>query len=567
MKNHFFYCFGLVLFFSTALFSQEHGFKLPDSLKNKPYSYFFDQMEAHELDTIQAIFYIDAWLKKAKKENNNKEIVRAFNEKIYFVKDDLPLKFADSAILFALKTKDNETIGKSFFTKGTKFYLYGNYEKALDFFLKAEAYFSKTESEYLRYKLKFSIANIKYYLEFYEEALVLFEGCADFFKKSNEINHQQGYLNSLNSMGLCYAKLKKYDLCTTTNEFALAEAKRIGDKSMIGFLIQSEGINQYFKKNYLVAVKKMEEARPLILKEMNFGTATVGQFYTAKSYWDLGQKEKAIFYFKKVDAYFEKEQYMRPDFREGYELLVTYYKEKDDFVNQLFYINRLLKADSVLNENYKNMSSKIHKEYDTKTLQAEKEIAEEKLAKKSLLIWVLYLSIGVLFAYSLALYYRYYNNKKIFKAKLVSFLNNENQVVQDDQPKATPPKKPLEINPEVVQNILKEIEKFESKNKFLKKDITLANLSKNFETNSKYLSKIIQYEKDKNFTNYLNDLRIGYITKLMQSDARYRNYTIKALADEAGFSTPQHFSKAFFAVHGFYPSLFLSEMSQKTAQS
>lgn len=562
MRKNVFYCFGFILFFTTALFSQEHGFKLPDSLKNKPYSYFFDQMEAHELDTIQAIFYIDAWLKKAKKENNNKEIVRAFNEKIYFVKDDLPLKFADSAILFALKTKDNEIIGQSYSSKGAHFYFTGKYEKALDLFLKAEDYFSKTDNNYLKNKLKFNIANIKYYLEFYQEALVLFEGCAAYFKTSEDYNYRKGYLNSLNSMGLCYAKLKKYDLCTTTNEFALAEAKRIGDESMMGFLIQSEGINQYYKKNYLVAVKKIEEARPLILKEMNFGTATVGQFYTAKSYWDLGQKEKAIFYFKKVDAYFEKEQYMRPDFREGYELLVTYYKEKDDFVNQLFYINRLLKADSVLNENYKNMSSKIHKEYDTKTLQAEKEIAEEKLAKKSLLIWVLYLSIGVLFVYSLVLYYRYYNNKKIFKAKLESFLNNENQVVQDDQPKATPPKKPLELNPEVVQNILREIEKFESKNKFLKKDITLVNLAKDFDTNSNYLSKVIQYEKDKNFTSYLNDLRIAYITKLMQSDARYRNYTIKALADESGFSTPQHFSKAFFAVHGFQPSLFVSEMSQ-----
>uniref|UniRef100_UPI004049ADC7 helix-turn-helix domain-containing protein n=3 Tax=Flavobacterium sp. TaxID=239 RepID=UPI004049ADC7 len=565
MRKKFLSRFFWVLLFSTSLFSQEHGFQIPDSLKTKPYQYFFDQMEAHELDTIQAIFYIDAWLQKAKNENNNKEIVRAFSEKIYFVKDDLPLKFADSAILFALKTKDNEVIGKSFFTRGTKFYLYGNYEKALSLFLKADDYFSKTESEYLRYKLKFSIANIKYYLEFYEEALALFEGCASYFKTSEDYNYRQGYLNSLNSMGLCYAKLKKYDLCTTTNEFALSEARRIGDESMIGFLIQSEGINQYFKKNYLVSIKKLEEARPLILKEMNFGTATVGQFYTAKSYWDLGQKEKAIFYFKKVDAYFEKEQYMRPDFREGYELLVTYYKEKDDFVNQLFYINRLLKADSVLNENYKNMSSKIHKEYDTKALLLEKEQAENKLAESEILIWVLYVGIGFLFVFSLMIYYRYYNNKKIFKAKLESFLNNENQVVQDDEPKATPPKKPLEINPEVVQNILKALEKFEVKNKFLKKDITLVSLAKDFETNSNYLSKVIQYEKDKNFTNYLNDLRIGYITKLMQKDTRYRNYTIKALAEEAGFATPQHFSKAFFAVHGFYPSLFLSEMNQKSA--
>ena len=566
MKQTFtlrFFCF---LFFSTTLFSQERGFKLPDSLKNKPFSYFFDQMEAHERDTIQAIFYIDAWLKKAKKESNNKEIVRAFTEKIYFVKEDLPLKFADSAIMFALKTKDNEVIGKSFFTKGTKFYLYGNYEKALGLFLKAEDHFSKTESEYLRYKLKFSIANIKYYLEFYDEALVLFEGCAAYFKTSEEYNYRQGYLNSLNSMGLCYTKLKKYDLCTTTNDFALSEAKRIGDESMMGFLIQSEGINQYFKKNYLASIKKLDEARPLILKEMNFGTATVGQFYTARSYWDLGQKEKAIFYFKKVDAYFEENLYMRPDFREGYELLVNYYKEKGDFVNQLFYINRLMKADSVLNANYKSISSKIHKEYDTKTLLHEKEQAENKLAHNNLLIKMLYIAIAVLFVFCLVLFYRYYRNKKVFKAKLDSFLYNEVETPKlEELPKAVLPKKPLEINPEVVQNIVKALEKFEEKKKFLKKDITLVSLAKEFDTNSNYLSKVIQHERDKNFAAYLNDLRIDYITQLMKTDSKYSNYNIKALADEAGFATPQHFSKAFFTVHGFYPSYFLSEMSQQSA--
>jgi len=76
---------------------------------------------------------------------------------------------------------------------------------------------------------------------------------------------------------------------------------------------------------------------------------------------------------------------------------------------------------------------------------------------------------------------------------------------------------------------------------------------------------VIQHSRDKNFANYLSDLRIGYITPLMQSQTKYRNYTIKALADEAGFSTPQHFSKAFFATHGFYPSFFLSEMGSLSA--
>ncbi|MBU7570539.1 MAG: AraC family transcriptional regulator, partial [Flavobacterium sp.] len=77
-----------------------------------------------------------------------------------------------------------------------------------------------------------------------------------------------------------------------------------------------------------------------------------------------------------------------------------------------------------------------------------------------------------------------------------------------------------------------------------------------------YLSKVINHYRNKNYNTYLNDLRIEYIVELLKSQSRYRNYTIKALADEAGFSTPQHFSKAFFASTGIYPSYFLNELNK-----
>jgi len=559
-------CFVL---FQAAAFAQEFGFKLPDSLKDKPYRYFYERMEASEKDTLKAVFYIDAWLKKAKQQNDLKEIVNAFDEKIYFSKGNMQLQYADSALVFALKTKDNIIIGEAYSTKGTKHYFKGDYAQALKFYLESESYLSKTENEYLKSQLKYSIASIKFYLEFYEEALRLFEECASFFKQSDEYNYQQGYLSSLHSIGLCHNRMGNYEKTTATNRFALQEAERLGDKSNIPYIRQSEGINEYFKKNYEVAIKEISEVEPELLKVFDFRIVTVGHFYIGKSYWDLKKKEKAVSYFKKVDQSFEKGHYIRPDFREGYEFLVKYYKEKGDVVNQLFYINRLIKADSVLNSNFKNISLKIYKEYDTKALLEEKENAENKLAGKDILISFLYGVTGVLFICSLFFFYRHYKNQKLFKTKLNSFLNKE-EVSQISEPDVvtdlkTKPRKALEIKQEVVESILKDLEKFELKHKFLKKEITLVSLAKDMDTNSNYLSKVIQHYRNKNFTSYLADLRIGYITKLMQSEARYRNYTIKALADEAGFSTPQHFSKAFFAVHGFYPSFFLSEMGNQSA--
>ena len=123
-------------------------------------------------------------------------------------------------------------------------------------------------------------------------------------------------------------------------------------------------------------------------------------------------------------------------------------------------------------------------------------------------------------------------------------------------------KKP-DINPEVVAALLKQLDKFEAQKKFLQKDLTLVNLASAFNTNANYLSKVIGYYRDKNYINYLNDLRIDYIINLLKTETKYRNYTIKALAAEAGFSTAQHFSKAFFTRTGIYPSYFVNELNKE----
>lgn len=565
MINKFNIFYLLCLVITIPVFSQQKGFQLPDSLKDKSYDYLNNRIDLYEEDTIKALFYLDSYLSKAKSEKNLNEMVNAYSNAIFFVPEDLKLAYADSIVATAKMTNDPPVIGSAYISKGNFYYSIKNYAQALNFYLLASDYISNSDDAYLKYELKYHIAGIKIHLGFNDEALVLLKECVDYFKQYDEYDYQRGYLNSLHSLGLVYNRLGKYDLSTETNEFALKEAKRLNIDLTQNYIIHSEGINQYFKKNYTKAVHDIQQALPAIIKNNDFANEAVGYFYIGKCYWDQKQQEKALPYFKKVDRTFAEKNYIRPDLRENYELLVGYYKEKGDVKNQLYYINRLMKADSVLNANFKYMSGKIHKEYDTKALRQAKQEIEKQLAGKEKTTLLLYFSLAVFFFLTLYFFYRYYSNQKLYRQKFEELMDAKKEEPQDPISihKEDTEKKGLDINPDVVTAILKELEKFESRKKFLEKDLTLVNLASAFNTNSNYLSKVINHYRNKNYNNYLNDLRIDYIVDLLKGQSKYRNYTIKALADESGFSTPQHFSKAFFASTGIYPSYFLNELNKE----
>lgn len=69
----------------------------------------------------------------------------------------------------------------------------------------------------------------------------------------------------------------------------------------------------------------------------------------------------------------------------------------------------------------------------------------------------------------------------------------------------------IKIEQEKLEELLINLKKIESKKIFLKQDFTLTYLAKKLKTNTAYLSKIINTELNKNFSSYVNDLRINYV--------------------------------------------------------
>ncbi len=552
-----------ILLFLLCIFqitnAQKKNHLLQDSLKAKSYDYLDERIYEYKKDSSKAAVYLFAYLRKAKNEQNWKEIVNGYQNLLHQSPDNLRLIYADSMILFAKKSDDNALIGSAYLSKGIVYYGQKKQILALDNYLIADSHISQSTDDYLIYKVKYHIALIKYYLGFYDEGISLLKECIDYFREENP----RAYLNSLHSLGLCYNKIGNYGLCSRINALGLIESKKLEIKDMEPYFHHSQGINEYCMKNYNSAIKNIEPTLDTIRENKDFANESIGNFYIGKSYWELRKKDKALPYFQKVDHNFKTKGYIRPDLREVYELLIIYYKEKNDLKLQLYYIDQLLKADNVLDETYKYLVGKIHKEYDTKELLREKEKIQKELASKKDFDFVLVSIISFLFLVILFITYKYYKNRSLYKKR---YIEQMNVIPTEDKSKPKSKiEKPLiqDINAETASVLLKQLEKFEKDKKFLDKEIGLASLAAAFNSNTKYMSVIIAHYRDKTFATYINDLRIDYIISRLKDDKRTRNFTNTALAEEAGFGTTQSFVTAFKARTGIPTAYFIEQIKKE----
>ena len=68
--------------------------------------------------------------------------------------------------------------------------------------------------------------------------------------------------------------------------------------------------------------------------------------------------------------------------------------------------------------------------------------------------------------------------------------------------------------------------------------------------------------RHKKSVDYINDLKVEYIIKKLKSNPKFRLYTNKALAEEAHFSTTQHFTRAFMKNTGISPTYFVKQLNK-----
>lgn len=84
----------------------------------------------------------------------------------------------------------------------------------------------------------------------------------------------------------------------------------------------------------------------------------------------------------------------------------------------------------------------------------------------------------------------------------------------------------------------------ETKQPYLQPDLTIKSLAHDINTNSKYLSYLINQEFNCNFSTYVNSYRVKEAKKLL-SDAENDIYTIESIAKMTGFKSKSTFNAVF----------------------
>ncbi|WP_339887732.1 AraC family transcriptional regulator [uncultured Flavobacterium sp.] len=541
----------ILLIVSNLSNAQEKELKNLEKLEDRNYSYLENASNNKNYKKEVNLEYAKAWLSKSKADENWFQSAKAYKALMHLEEKTNLLKYADSLVVAALRSKNNQLIGNAYLSKGIILNDRKEISKALDNYLIADQFLTKTNDEYSSNKLKYSIAHTKYYLGFYDEAIALFKGCLAYFEEESE----RGYLNTLHSLGLCYNKIGNYNKCTYYNELGLKESLALENTAMVPYFKHSEAINQYYKKEYTAAIHKLKEVMPGIKEKKDVANETLANFYIGKSHWELKHKEEAILYLLRVDSTFVEKKYLHPVFRENYELLIKHYAEKNNLKLQLTYINKLMEVDKMLNKNYKYLSQKIFKEYDTKKLIAEKQEVERTMKTKSSIHYLLGVMLSLIIVF---LGFRHYKNEKFYKAKFNELMhsNISNTKINNTD------NQELDINPEIVEVIIKNLEKFEKNKKYLEKDMSLIRIASLLHTNTKYASKIIFKYRGKKTIDYINDLKIEHIISLLKNDKKYRLYTNKALGEEIGFGSTQNFTRAFKNKTDISPTYFIQKLNE-----
>lgn len=554
------------ILFSFNLYSQSiNRFKTPDSLKNKSYEQLNNAYnKVFQIDNHAAELYANTILSKAKKEKNNDYLYDGYY-KIAHSKGLKPEKgqpYADSLLVITKNIDTKEYPAKAYIIKGILLYKEFKYKKALDYYIKAQE-LSKNKNKAQYFYIKKLIGILKAATEENHDALSLFLEYYNYQKESLKSKESdiKSYIGSIFSVSNAYIKTKNYTQCKFYNRIGIAECKKYNDYSHYSYFIMSEGITDYYLKNYSNAKKNLLNTEAKLIKNEDHPNLAIIYYFLGKVYTETEDTEKAIPYFIKSDSLSLISNEFLPITRDGYEILIDYYKNKDDKENQLKFINKLFHADSITNSNKQYLSKEIYKKYDTPILLEEKEKLISDLSNKtSILFWCL--GIGILIISFLI--YKYIKSRRRIKdyqeqARLLMKRIEEPKVVISEVEEAVvnEEKSKSSLSDHRLQDLKIKLEQFESNKDFLRKNITVDGLAKDLKTNRDYLSKSVNELKGKNFSQYLNELRINYIIEELSINERLRKYTISAIADEVGFNTSESFSNAFKKITGTLPSFYI----------
>lgn len=531
-----------------------------DSLEQKEYNYLVNKHKETKKNDRTNLVYAKAYLKKARKENKKKFIANGMTMLCKTVSKDEGIKYCDSLIFMANSMHSQLHLVIGYYYKGRHQNAQRNFKSSLKNKLKSYALSKELQNEEFSNSIKQSIGILKTRIGEQKEALDIFKETHSFIIKNNfQKIKNKSYARSVFELSNAY---RRNYILDSALHYCNKGLNNVLDKESDFYfgLVLTKGILQYEKGRYNDAEKNLDYAKKHFEKnETSKSTLAFAYFYQGKLNLYQNSPYLAVQQFKKVDSIFEMLNDLHPELRESYELLINYYEKENDAQEQLKYIRQLLKLDSILTGNYRYLDRKIENDFDMPVLIQKKEQLIKTLSQRGNYLKIVLL-IMLLIITSIVVYH-YRKQKKLKNSFNTIIVNLQSQ----QKSKVRPIKKNREndhgMSEDVFEKILKSLEKFIDNKGFLNPTLSLHDLSRELNTNSKYLSKVIKSQHQKNFITFINELRIQFIIEELHKNKKLRMMTIKAISDQAGFGNADSFSKAFVKKTGMKPSYFIKKYS------
>lgn len=565
----------LAVFSTNTVFSQLSSGTFED-MKQDFYAASENPEKAFEIAT--------SYLAKAKEANDAAQIVAGYKLFVsHYSHTKQAISYTDSIILLTKNTKLENYPAEGYLLKGIQLYYNSKYNDALTNFATANDLALTNNNLRQQISIKHYIGLLKNVSEEREEALKIFQENIDFIYKNNfQEKDPEQHLKSLFALADSYNKNRVLDSAEVVHQRGIKASLQHPNKYLYPWFLTSYGITSYYKKNYTKGIDSLLKATKLL--KSNEKTLCSNYLYIYKCLKQLDKDEEAIDYLYMVDSIYQEKPKVIFQAREAYELLNKELKAAKNYQKQLGVIEKLLVVDEIITEEYQNLGKKIVQEYETplmisekETLLNEKEALINQLQDENFLSEKKVIALVIISVILLVLIFYFFRRNVVQKKRFNALMENyeqkkvlkekekteKKQVSPSEKVTTTTEKEDIGLPKEMVDAILEKLEKFEDTHRFTKKNYTLTKLAKELDTNSTYLSKIINMTKGMNFAKYMNEIRIDYAIEQLKENKVFRSYTIKAIAIEVGFNNAQSFSTAFHKKTGINPSYFLKQLDNQ----
>lgn len=224
------------------------------------------------------------------------------------------------------------------------------------------------------------------------------------------------------------------------------------------------------------------------------------------------------------------------------------YTEYLFYIFIIYYISVLIRYTILFNKNYRNYIKRIDNFFAGQESKRFRWIYFSFYAALSLGSMALFVTlffstiIGVIFSLFIIGFYSYYGIQFINYAHL--FQNIETAIIENQN---------VNTDNSFVRNysLLEDsIELWIADKKFLDQGINIENVALQLNTNRTYLSEYVNGNLQKNFKEWIGELRINEAKELL---LRYSDLSISEISEKAGFSDKSNFGRSFAKYTGMTP--------------